>query len=154
MRRHFSGCGTVQHTRKKDRLLSCYPWAELHRNTLSLIYSRVFGPWRRKLYSKSPVPRLLSVYIHAQSSNNLIPRLTNHVSAQFLQGQTVLVHLYCALLAPGLEKVPQKFTGTFKRSICLSIYLPTYLCHIQHNVVNHRVPRKDQPKLWGVKNYL
>lgn len=71
--------------------------------------------------SKSPVTRLLLVYIYAQSSNNLIPRLTNHVSAQFLQGQMVLVHLYCAPLAPGLEKVPQKLTGSFKGGNYLSM---------------------------------
>jgi len=64
--------------------------------------------------------RLLSVYIYAQSSNNLIPRLTNHGSEQFFQGQMVLlVHLYCALLAPGLEKVPQKLTGTSEGGIYL-----------------------------------
>lgn len=150
MRRHFSGCGTVQHARKEDQLLRCHAWAELHRNTLSLIYSGLFGPWRRKLYSKSPVPRPRSVYIHAQSSNNLIPRLTNHVSAQFLQGQTVLVHLYCAPLAPGLKKVPWKLNGTFKGGIHLSVYL----CHTQHNMINCRVPRRDQPKLQGVKKLL
>lgn len=64
--------------------------------------------------------RLLLIYIYAQSSNNLIPRLTNHVSAQILQGQTVLVHLYCAPLALGVGKVPQKPTGTFKGGIYLS----------------------------------
>lgn len=80
-----------------------FSWAELHRNAPGLMYSS-FLPRRGKLYSKSPVTRLLLVYIYAGSSNNLIPRLTNHVSAQFLQGQTVLVHFYCATVVPGLKQ--------------------------------------------------